>query len=276
MLAFHPQEALSESVGGKLPLTIYEGFREVENTRTDDDGEDQKMEEDRLEAKTTLVFSTVKYMVETDETEMISMNYIAGSGGSAAATAKEERPVLAVESNGKGKRRLVESDIDEGQDAAQDVPTVFTRAEDDLINNLNTKANAIKMLHSRIQLLTTYLERLPPSYVSGQSTDARDADPSSTVPSLTILRQIQALVSRLNLVIPSDEKAYGDEMLQEQNDVNLLDLLDSIMQSVGQVRSVGKKFHVVESAKASSRRTGPGEYMAATSMGGLGGSADFS
>ncbi|KAJ4149813.1 hypothetical protein NW754_001246 [Fusarium falciforme] len=113
LLGFHPEQVLDHSVGGRLPLTIYESNYEVDDPRADNnDGEDKKMDDGEPTLK--LKFRELPYSVETDETEMISMNYVAGSGGNAAAAApKEEKPSLSVESNGKGKRRLVESQDEE-------------------------------------------------------------------------------------------------------------------------------------------------------------------
>lgn len=254
ILGFHPEEVLDHSVGGKLPLTIYESNYEVDDPKGDQDGEDKKMDDGEPTLK--LKFRELPYSVETDETEMISMNYVAGAGGSAAAvTAKEDKPARSVESNGKGKRRLVESDEDK-KDAAQDDDTALTGEEEEMISALTAKANAIKMLHSRISLLTAYLERLPPSFVDGGKTDAETMETDNTTPSLTVLRQIQALVSRLDLVIPSNEAAFENEMLHEANDVHLVELLNGIMQSVTQARDVGKKFSVVEAAKPANRPRG--------------------
>lgn len=265
LLGFHPEEVLNHSVGGKLPLTIYESNYEVDDPKADQDGEDKTMDDGEPTLK--LRFRELPYSVETDETEMISMNYVASGGGTAAAAAvKEERPPRSIESNGKGKRRLVESD-----EATKDLPiddtAILTRAEDETIASLTTKANAVKMLHSRIQLLTAYLERLPQSYINGDTIDAGadNMDTDATTPSLTVLRQIQALVSRLDLVIPSDRESYENEMLHEANDVNVIDLLNSIMQSVNQVRDVGKKFGVVESAKTAGRR-GNNDYPGSSSF----------
>ncbi|KAJ4270422.1 hypothetical protein NW762_002103 [Fusarium torreyae] len=262
LLGFHPEQVLDHSVGGRLPLTIYESNYEVDDPRTDNDGEDKKMDDGEPTLK--LKFRELPYSVETDETEMISMNYVAGSGGNAAAAApKEEKPSLSVESNGKGKRRLVESqDEERSKETAQEEEVALTPEEDEMIAALTAKANAIKMLQSRIHLLTTYLERLPPSYVNGDSADSGSMDADYTTPSPTVLRQIQALVGRLDLVIPSDKASFDREMLHEANDVNLVRLLNGIVQSVNQARDVGKKFHVVESAKASNRRgvgSGPGQ-----------------
>lgn len=252
LLGFHPEQVLDHSVGGKLPLTIYESNYEVDDPKTDNDGEDKKMDDGEPTLK--LKFKELPYTVETDETEMISMNYVAASGGNAAAAVpKEDKPSLSIESNGKGKRRLVESQ-DEEKDVAQEDEVALTPEEDEMIAALTAKANAIKMLQSRLHLLTTYLERLPPSYVNGDATDLTSMDTDYTTPSPTVLRRIQALVSRLDLVIPSDKPSFEREMLHEANDVNLVRLLNGIVQSLGQARDVGKKFHVVEAAKATHRR----------------------
>ncbi|UKZ47074.1 hypothetical protein TrVGV298_001288 [Trichoderma virens] len=259
LLGFHPQEVAQHSVGGKLPLTIYESNFEVDDARAENDGEDKKMDDGDSALK--LRFREVPYSVETDETEMISMNYVASGGGNAAASApaptvKEERPARSIESNGKGKRRLVESEVEERRDAVVDDASALSREEDEMLAALTAKANAIKMLHSRIQLIITYLERLPSSYINGgdQDGESMDTDTTNTTPSLNILRQIQALVSRLDLVIPSDREAFEKEVQSESNNVNLLGLLNSIMQGVNQAKDVGRKFHAIESSKGAARR----------------------
>lgn len=92
LLAFHPSTVLERaSVGGKLPLTIYESVYESssENARAaaqaDADG-DSKMEgeggqEGQLEQK----FRELPYSVETGEAEMIAVDYVARGGGNATA-----------------------------------------------------------------------------------------------------------------------------------------------------------------------------------------------
>lgn len=269
LLGFHPKEVVQHSVGGKLPLTIYESNYEVDDAKAENDGEDKKMEDGESTLK--LKFREVPYSVETDETEMISMNYVASGGGNAAASApaaagaaKEERPARSIESNGKGKRRLVESESEDRTDAPLDDAAVLTREEDEMLASLTAKANAVKMLHSRIQLITAYLERLPPSYTNGdgQEAESMDTDSNNTTPSLTVLRQIQALVSRLDLVIPSDREAFEKEVQSETNNVNLLGLLNSIMQGVNQAKDVGKKFHAIESSKVVGARRGTVDYSA--------------
>lgn len=255
LLGFHPEEVLNHSVGGKLPLTIYESNWEVDDPKADQDGEDKNMEDG--DPTLNVKFRELPYSVETDETEMISMNYVAGGGGSAAAVAsKEEKPSRSVESNGKGKRRLVEEEEEDGKELAQDEDAALNREEEELIAALTAKANAIKMLHSRIHLLTTYLERLPPSYISGEKNEAESMDTDSTTPSLTVLRNIQALVSRLGLVIPANKAPFEMEVLCETNDVNLIELLNSVIQSSKEARDLGKKFSVIESARATNKRGG--------------------
>ncbi|PTB45746.1 uncharacterized protein TrAFT101_001180 [Trichoderma asperellum] len=268
LLGFHPQEVMEHSVGGKLPLTIYESNYEVDDTKAENDGEDKKMEDGDSMLK--LKFREVPYSVETDETEMISMNYVASGGANAAVsapapTAKDERPARSIESNGKGKRRLVESEVDDKKDELLDDAAVLTREEDEMLASLTAKANAIKMLHSRIRLITTYLERLPPSFTSGVSQEeSMDTDSANTTPSLNVLRQIQALISRLDLVIPSDKEAFEKEVQSETNNVHLVGLLNSIMQGVNQARDVGKKFHAIEAGKNAAGRRGATDYPSTT------------
>ncbi|KAJ2977566.1 hypothetical protein NQ176_g4301 [Zarea fungicola] len=264
LLGFHPQGVLNHSVGGKLPLTIYESNYEADESRTDPDGEDKKMDDGEPGLK--LRFREVPYAVETDETEMISMNYIASGGGNAAAVAaKDSQPARSIESNGKGKRRLIESNTEdpvENQPADDEQNAILTSEEEETLAALTAKANAIKMLQSRITLLSTYLESLPEAYTrEGSIIDSEDMDTDGTeaTPSLTVLREIKALTGRLGLVIPSDEVSFNKEMASERNDVEIINLLSTLMDSIGQAREVGKKFHIVDWQKNQARR-GESEY----------------
>ncbi len=257
LLGFQPQEVLHHSVGGKLPLTIYESNYEADESKPDHDGEDKKMDDGEPPLK--LKFREVRYSVETDETEMISMNYIASGGGSAAAVAsKDAQPSRSVESNGKGKRRLIESEREASVDALQDdeLAVTLTRGEEETLAALTAKANAVKMLRSRIQLLTAYLESLPASFASKEAADegSMDTDASTMTPSLTVLREIKALTGRLGLVIPSDDESFMKEMVSEENDVETINLLSTLMQSIGQARQVGKKFSVIDGYKNTIQR----------------------
>ena len=78
LLAFHPSSVLEgEIVGGKLPLTIYESVYE--------NNEGQGMEIDGAETPLDLKFRELPYSVETGETEMIGVDFVARGGGNATA-----------------------------------------------------------------------------------------------------------------------------------------------------------------------------------------------
>lgn len=258
LLGFHPDHALDKSSGSKLPLTVYESIWEVKNQSSQPESaaaEDKTMADGGGEGKgPQLKFRELPYSVEVDETEMISMNYIAGSSGGTTA-AKDDKPSRSIESNGKGKRRLVEKGSGGESDpppttAPAVVTSSYTTEEEEMLAFLTTKANATRMLQARIRLITTYLEKLPPSVVAseGRPEDV-NMDGDNTTPSLAVLRQIQALVSRLDLVVPSDQEAFEKELREGVNDANLVMLMDQIARSVSQARETGKKFNVVDQAR---------------------------
>ena len=83
LLAFHPTNVLDgETVGGKLPLTIYETIYESDQTNKD---EDQSMQIDNAESPLSFKFKELPYSVETGEAEMISVDFVARGGGNATA-----------------------------------------------------------------------------------------------------------------------------------------------------------------------------------------------
>lgn len=115
--------------------------------------------------------------------------------------------------------------------------------------------NAIRMLGRRISLLRAYLATLPPSYLSdaslpaGSSIDAQNALPLDH----TILRSISAVLARLNILAPPDSEAFSLESQQEASDVQLVNLLSSITNSVSAAKDLGRKSSIVEHAKNSSK-----------------------
>lgn len=132
-----------------------------------------------------------------------------------------------------------------------------------VIASLTARANAIKMLHVRIQMLKEYLITLPPSYLTTSST--------STLPgniqifdfselSYPILRSIQALVSRLPLLLPADHATFEQERLAEKSDVSLVDLLGNISKSVKDTREMGRKFGIVEQIRQSTKKGGSSSF----------------
>lgn len=119
------------------------------------------------------------------------------------------------------------------------------------------------MLHSRIQILKSYLSNLPPCYL----TTATQPDPvSAPLPEATnsnhtainhpILRSIQALVNRLPLLIPSDQQAFEQESLAEKRNVSLVEMLGTIGKSVKDAKELGAKFSIVEAARQASKKGG--------------------
>ncbi|KAI0840879.1 hypothetical protein F5Y06DRAFT_261964 [Hypoxylon sp. FL0890] len=258
LLAFHPEEAVQHSAGSKLPLTIYESNYEVDEPKAEQ-GEDKEMRDGDPPLK--LKFRELPYSVETGEAEMISMDFVARGAGNATRIEPRDQKKAAPKPSAetppdiKGKKPVKKeqaSNTSEGK-AQEAKEPILSSEDEEMIAALNAKMNAIKMLQARVNLLTTYLERLPPSYLSpNNATDLAAAQ--QTTPSYTILRSIQALVSRLSLLVPSDTVAYEQEMLSEANDVHLMELLDEVMQSVTEARDVGKKYGIVETAKSHSKK----------------------
>ncbi|KAK7750304.1 hypothetical protein SLS62_007711 [Diatrype stigma] len=249
LLAFHPDEVFDHSVGSKLPLTIYESNYEVDEPKGGDQGEDKEMRDGEPPLK--LKFRELPYSVETGEAEMISMDFVARGAGT--ATVVEPREPKETSKSGKGKQPVAQPEEEPDEH-------ILSRDDEEMIAALTAKANSVKMLQSRINLLTTFLERLPPSYLSASNSsemEGKDFDGPHTTPSHTILRSIQALVNRLTLLVPSNTEAFEEEVISEANDVNLMGLLNDVMQSMTEVRGVGKRFSVVESAKNHNRKLDP-------------------
>ncbi|KAK1544186.1 signalosome subunit [Colletotrichum paranaense] len=252
LLGFHPEEVFTHSVGGKLPMTIYESNYEVDDPRAAEaEGEDKKMDDG--ESKLKLRFRELPYTVETGEAEMISMDHVArGAGNATAVEAPKEtaKPKVQLVESG-GKRRVVVADSADGDDTEAQL----SPEEEEMVAALTAKANAVKMLQGRIRLITTYLERLPAEPLVGadQSDAASATTGAKTTPSHTILRQIQALVNRLDLVVPSDAEGFEKEVLCEENEVAITSRLNDLMQSISGMRDLGKKFSIAESARVRNR-----------------------
>lgn len=136
--------------------------------------------------------------------------------------------------------------------------------------SLTARSNAVKMLHTRIQLLKTYLQSLPPSYLTTSPSPNTTNGTSSQSPTSTdhpILRSVQALINRLPLLTPSDQGSFAHEQLAETNDVNLVALLGSLSSNVKDARELGRKFKVVDEARhAKTRLGGQGGYEASMAM----------
>jgi len=128
------------------------------------------------------------------------------------------------------------------------------------------------MLRSRLSLLKSYLEHLPPSYLttaaSPPPSPSQPASNSEVTTSHTLLRSILALTARLPLLIPADQGSFQKESQAEKSDVSLVALLASLGQNVKDARELGQKFATVESARAGGRKGGLGMLGMGMGMGG--------
>ncbi|TQS34999.1 hypothetical protein Golomagni_04595 [Golovinomyces magnicellulatus] len=265
LLGFHSDAIVRDLPSGKLPLTIYESYFETDdNPSTGGEQNEKKNGESQL----PLRFKEVSFTIETGEAEMISIDFVARGGGNATAT---NSPEINFKPNSKGKG----SEQDNSTGTTSDFKAekfgeeerILLREEEELIASLTTKVNAIKMLQARIDLIASYLKKV---HLSKDTIELNDKENSSS--HHIILRSIQALLSRLTLLVPIDSVAYEQELNSQQNDVNLVSLLSAITESTKEMRDVGMKHGIIESSKmkknSSNQRVGP-SYKGLLSAGNL-------
>jgi COP9 signalosome complex subunit 6 len=130
---FHPEEAFTEATAaGKLPLTLYEPISE----HVVSDSNDKAMDIDGAVQTKSTKFKELVYTIETDEAEMISVDFVARGGGNATAV---EGPVVAPKADtrvdeGIGKQKTrgkqKEKEKEKEKDSHIDESLVMT-AEDD-------------------------------------------------------------------------------------------------------------------------------------------------
>ncbi|KAL8821034.1 MAG: hypothetical protein Q9223_000873 [Gallowayella weberi] len=258
LLAFHPTSVLAGAEqSGKLPLTIYESVYEGQEA-----DRDQSMDLDGEETPLNLKFRELPCSVDTGEAEMISVDFVARGGGNATDVD------ASTKTKGKGQasqapvadKASKEAGVQQEAKALND-SSLLSPEDEELITSLTARANAIKMLHTRVQLLRSYLTSLPPSYLSDFPTangSTNEEAPPSTPGEVnhSILRSIQALVNRLPLLIPSDGVAFEQESLSEKSDVTLVRLLGDLTQESKNMKEMGRKFGIVNDAKQRQRRGG--------------------
>lgn len=265
MLAIHPTEfSAIQGTKGKLPISVYESLPEAEAPVNDG-----AMQVDGIEVG-TMRFRPVPFVVETDETEMIAINYVAKGAGSAAAITH------TTQSASKKSLQSVDEEneataSDKKQDSSPQRAPMLTAEEEDQIAGMTTRLNSVKMLQERLQLLSRLVESVPPSYISDQSVPLSPSSP--TTEHLTHLRNIQALLSRLSLLTPAGQEEA--ETLREagraqSNDVALTSILSLLGQDIQGLSELGRKFVTVEQTK-SSRNKGKGSL----NQGAYGGIDDF-
>ncbi|EEA28921.1 hypothetical protein TMatcc_002717 [Talaromyces marneffei ATCC 18224] len=222
LLAFHPSQIASDSgSGAKLPLTIYESIFEGENVAdAAQTGDDRQALHIR--------FRELPYSIETGEAEMISVDFVARGAGNA----------MAIEEAGKSVPKATKTAEAEDSKKA-DESVLLSPENEEFIANLSTRLNAVKTLESRIHLIRSFLENLPPSASDGKTSQSTQS----------ILRNISALVSGLSLLTPQDPKSFAVESLAQENDVALISLLGRLGENIKDIRELGKKSAIVETGK---------------------------
>jgi COP9 signalosome complex subunit 6 len=162
---------------------------------------------------------------------------------------------------GKGKAK------DQTNDGAEPESTtsVLSAEDEELIASLTAKANAIKMLNTRLNLIRSYLKTLPPSYL----TDPTSADAPADNTNYTLLRSINAMLSRLPLLAPptttvrettatdtsSQPSSLASAAEKEKQDVHLSTLLATLTRSIAEAQTMGMKFNVVNREKTAKERS---------------------
>ncbi|KAF2150704.1 hypothetical protein K461DRAFT_295955 [Myriangium duriaei CBS 260.36] len=236
LLLFHPETVLDGSmVGGKLPITLWESFYEP-GTENADKG--LQVDGWGIGTQLQLKFRQIPFEVETGEAEMIAVDYVAKGAANANLATDAGRKQSVTSSKGKGKAVQALSD-----------EQVLSAEDEELISSLTSKANAIKMLHSRLNLITTYLSTLPPSYLSDPS-----LPPSVEGPNHVLLRQVNSLLSRLPLLSPPSSDANNTS--SPNSDVELVTLLSTLTASIASVRDLSTKSSVVSRARVDKRMAG--------------------
>jgi COP9 signalosome complex subunit 6 len=256
LLAFHSSTIATGKTPnstGRLPLTIYE--TSIESDHGKGDGAMQIDGEDNAGTK----FRPLPYTIETDETEMIAIDYVAKGAGSAAAVHLVEESTSSKEAQasteGKGKRRADEAESGKLANGTDEAANSLSAEEEDQIASITTRLNSVRMLHSRLSLLSTFIRSQAPSYMSdpGAPLSRTSPDPAQ----LPHLRNIQALLTRLSLLTPSVDLASNtttstaadfltSASLSQSNDVALSSILAVLGQDVQGLSELGRKFAPVE------------------------------
>lgn len=100
----------------------------------------------------------------------------------------------------------------------------------------------MRILESRIGLIK--------SYVSSISPDSDSADSSQqTTWSHSILRDVNALISHLAILSPSEQSAFAKDVISQKNDVLLASLLGQVGETVKCMRELGRKSAIVQQGR---------------------------
>lgn len=278
LLALHPEAIVkADTTNARLPVSVYESVDEVEHQK--DEG---SMQVDGDESSSSEIkFRSLPYAIETDETEMIAIDYVAKGAGN--ATAVEETtsdtpapaPTPAPEPvvDKKGKKRadapttaVTTSETEQkATNGASETASSLIPEEEDQIASITTRLNSVKMLQTRISLLRQFIQSLPPSYLSDQTSSVAP-DPSH----LPHLRNIHALLTRLSLLTPVESSSARQSLSAatqaQSNDVALASVLSLLGQDIQSLSELGRKFSTVES-----HRNSKAAKVGAAGIGGVGG-----
>lgn len=249
LLLFQP-EMVDKMEGGKLPIGLYEPFQEPVG-----------------EQQSEMRFRELSFEVETGEAEMIGVDFVAKGGGNATAVPGGQSSTIAEASQkdkkGKGKGKAKDEKAEEEADGA--LSNVLSAEDEELIASLTAKANAIKMLNQRINLIRSYLNSLPSSYLTDSNSDTPPADTTNHA----LLRNINSLLSRLPLLAPPTASTQSQNNTtadapptssleaantREQSDVHLTSLLAALTRSVSEAQSMANKYNVVSRERTSKER----------------------
>lgn len=243
-VAIHPASFNTiEGTKGTLPISVFE------SSETDLVPNDGKMQVDGAE---DLKFQPVPYTIETDETEMIAINYVAKGAGSAAAVngVAQTSGSSTKDSANIGKSRAISKADNENADEKPEAPQtsrVLTADEEDQVAGITTRVNSVKMLQSRIQLLSSLVASTPPSYLNDTSTPMSENSPPSS--HVQQLRNIQALITRLALLTPGSAaglQSLSQASQAQSNDIALTELLATLGQETQALSELGKKYVAAE------------------------------
>ncbi|RAR08131.1 sorbitol dehydrogenase [Stemphylium lycopersici] len=257
LVLFHPENAFSEeTAAGKLPLTVYESV----SVNASSEPNDKAMDIDGAVQAKSIKFRELVYSIETGEAEMISVDFVARGGGNATAVegssdVTSSSPDSSKIDEGLGKRstRGKQKEKEKEKDDAPIEESFTLNADDEeILSSLTAKMNAIRMLGRRIALLREYLNSLPPSYLSDSSLPINPTpDEQHPLPlNHSILRSVSATLARINILAPPDSAAFALESQQEASDVQLVNLLSSITNSVSAAKEFGRKSAIVEHGKS--------------------------
>lgn len=263
LLALHPEAIVkADTTNARLPVSVYESIDEVEHQK--DEG---SMQVDGDESSSSEIkFRSLPYAIETDETEMIAIDYVAKGAGNATAveettsdtTAPAPTPAPEPVVDKKGKKRAdapstaaTTSETEQkATSGASETVSPLIPEEEDQIASITTRLNSVKMLQTRISLLRQFIQSLPPSYLSDQTSSVAP-DPSH----LPHLRNIQALLTRLALLTPVESSSARQSLSAatqaQSNDVALASVLSLLGQDIQSLSELGRKFATVESHRNS-------------------------